>query len=126
MLLWRCYLTPHPTITVQFVMTQALASLLMVMGIGLPMVAGASPMLGASLQYTITHYSSLSTDTNIPLGFNTTDSNLTLHQLKISAEHLELLPACGLLDNYWVSGLSKMERNGFETSLLFFCNVYLV
>ena len=55
MLLWRCYLTPHPTITVQFVMTQALASQLMVMGSGLPMVAGASPMLGASLQYTITH-----------------------------------------------------------------------
>ena len=35
MLLWRCYLTPHPTITVQFVMTWALASQLMVVGAGM-------------------------------------------------------------------------------------------
>ena len=38
MLLWRCYLTPHPTITVQFVLTLPLASLLMVMGAGVGMM----------------------------------------------------------------------------------------
>ena len=105
MLLWRCYLTPHPTITVQFVMTQALASQLMVMGIGLPMVAGASPMLGASLQYTITHYSSLSTDSNIPLGFNTTARTQIL--LYSNSKPLETTAT-----TLWTRGLSMVIGYG--------------
>ena len=55
MLLWRCYLTPHPTITVQFVLTLALASLLMLMGAGLGMAGELVPAY-VGIIITIQHY----------------------------------------------------------------------
>ena len=87
MLLWRCYLTPHPTITVQFVLTLALASLLMLMGAGLGMAGELVPAYVGIIITALHHNTSLCPLTSTflrlqqrtPIKYNSNTTALNLH-----------------------------------------------